>query len=204
MARKGTAKEVFIQRALDMFLKNGVRTTMDEISRQLKISKRTIYEQFEDKTDLMRACVARLMQQQVELPDLTTGDVVTTIYRVLREDSLNLFGQNSNFILNLQIYYPEIYDELFRPRLENVMEFVKSGMQKGMEEGYVCEDMNVDIYCNYLVKYIFQITSDTSKLFKRYTHFEIFHSSILPLLRGVVTEKGLRKMDEVIREMGKK
>ena len=70
MARKGTAKDVFIQRALDLFMKNGVRTTMDEISRKLKISKRTIYEQFDDKTDLLRACVELLISNIPTAPEL--------------------------------------------------------------------------------------------------------------------------------------
>jgi AcrR family transcriptional regulator len=204
MARKGTVREVFIQRALDLFLKNGVRTTMDDISRQLKISKRTIYEQFEDKSELMRACVSRYMETQTELPDLNTCDVVTTVYLTLRDDTLNLFGENSNFILNLQVHYPEIYEELFYPRVESVLEFVRSGMRKGMEQGLVREDMDPEVFCSYLVKFIFQITSDTGKLFRRHTYLEIFHSSILPFLRGVLTLEGIRRMDEVIRESEKK
>ena len=197
MSRKGTAKEIFVQRALDMFLKNGVRTTMDEISRQLKISKRTIYEQFEDKTDLM-------MENQVELPDLNTGDVVTTIYRTIRDDVLNLFGQNSIFLLNLRNYYPEIYDEMIRPRVDNVLVFVKSGFRKGMEEGLICKEMNEDVYCPYLVGFIYHVTSDSANMFKRHNHLEVFHSTILPLLRGVLTEEGIRKMDAAIREPEKK
>ena len=195
---------MFIRRALDLFLKNGVRTTMDEISRQLKISKRTIYEQFEDKTDLMRACVACMMETQVELPDLNTGDVVTIIYKTIRDDVLDLFGQNSNFILSLKNYYPDIYDELFRPRVENVLSFVKSGMRKGVENGLVRADMNADVFCPYLVGFIFHVTSDTGNMFKRHNHLEVFQSTILPLLRGVLTEEGIRRMDAVIRETEKK
>lgn len=204
MSRKGTAKEIFVQRALDMFLKNGVRTTMDEISRKLKISKRTIYEQFEDKTDLMRACVTRLVETQVEIPDLNTGDVVTTIYHTIKDDVLNLFGQNSIFLLSLRNYYPEIYDELIRPRVDNVLVFVKSGLRKGVEKGLVCREMNEDIFCPYLVGFIFHVTSDSGNMFKRHNHVEVFNSTILPLLRGVLTEEGIRRMDAVIHESEKK
>ena len=204
MARRGTAKELFVQRALDMFLKNGVRTTMDEISRQLKISKRTIYEQFEDKTDLMRACVNCLLKDCPELPDQESDDIVGNIYLAVRDNVLNLFGQRSRFILSLQTYYPELYDELISPVIGKVLDYLQASFEKSKEKGFVREDFNAEVYFSYFIKYVFYITSDMDNLFKKHTHFELFHSAILPMLRGVLTEGGMCRMDAVIAENKKK
>ena len=73
-----------------------------------------------------------------------------------------------------------------------------------MEEGLICKEMNEDVYCPYLVGFIYHVTSDSANMFKRHNHLEVFHSTILPLLRGVLTEEGIRKMDAAIREPEKK
>ena len=200
MARKGTAKDVFVQRALDMFLKNGVRTTMDDISRQLKISKRTIYEQFEDKTDLMRACVICLLKEEPELPAFNGERTLYELYCLLRENVMSLFGQRSTFIHNLNVYYPELFDELVKPVVDWAQNYIISSLRESMENGYVRTDVSLDVFFSYLLKFIFIITSDTENDFKKHTNYEIFQSTIVPMLRGVMTEKGIgtvrAKLDE--------
>ena len=197
MARKGTAKEVFIQRALDLFMKNGVRTTMDEISRQLKISKRTIYEQFDDKTDLMRVCISSMIEAYPERSDPETDNVIEILYSLVKNNVMNLFGQRSRFIMNLHMYYPELYDEMIAPRIEDGKKYLLRLIYKGLEKGYVREDVNPEVFFSYMLRYAFYVTSDTDNLFKRCSHDEILHSALLPVIRGILTEKGQQEMDEI-------
>ena len=115
MARKGTAKDVFIQRALDLFMKNGVRTTMDEISRKLKISKRTIYEQFDDKTDLLRACVELLISNIPTAPETNADNVMTKLYTLASVHVMGLLDRRNVFTKDLETYYPDLYQEMVAP-----------------------------------------------------------------------------------------
>ena len=61
-------KEKIISGASQMFIKYGIRSiTMDMISEQLGISKRTIYENFNDKDELLKFCMNAGMAEQKEI-----------------------------------------------------------------------------------------------------------------------------------------
>jgi len=203
MARKGTAKDVFIQRALDLFMKNGVRTTMDEISRKLKISKRTIYEQFDDKTDLLRACVELLISNIPTAPETKDDNVVFKLYTLARVHVLGLLDRRSSFTMDLETYYPDLYQELIAPIFERRAEDMMVLFRIGIEKGLVRDDMDLDMHLHYLYKFFLYVASERN-LHKQHTQKDIFQNLIYPLLRGILTEKGIREMDEVISASEKK
>ncbi|MBP5612844.1 MAG: hypothetical protein J6X35_01690, partial [Bacteroidales bacterium] len=57
-----------------------------------------------------------------------------------------------------------------------------------------------DVFFSYLLKFIFIITSDTENDFKKHTNYEIFQSTIVPMLRGVMTEKGIGTVRALLEE----
>lgn len=203
MARKGTAKDVFIQRALDLFMKNGVRTTMDEISRKLKISKRTIYEQFDDKTDLLRACVELLISNIPTAPETKNDNVVVKLYTLARVHVLSLLDRRISFTMDLETYYPDLYQELIAPMFERRAEDMMVLFRIGIEQGLVRDDMDLDMHLHYLYKFFLYVASERN-LHKQHTQKDILQNLIYPLLRGILTEKGIREMDEVISASEKK
>ncbi|MBQ5533292.1 MAG: TetR/AcrR family transcriptional regulator, partial [Bacteroidales bacterium] len=146
MARKGTAKEVFIQRALDLFMKNGVRTTMDEISRQLKISKRTIYEQFDDKTDLLRACVELLISNIPTAPETNADNVVTKLYTLASVHVMGLLDRRNVFTKDLETYYPDLYQEMIAPLFDKRAKDMMVLFNVGIERGVVRDDMDLEMH----------------------------------------------------------
>lgn len=197
MARKGTAKEVFIQRTLDLFMNNGVRTTMDEISRQLKISKRTIYEQFDDKTDLLRACVELLISNIPTAPETKEDNVVVKLYTLAKVHVLGLLDRRSSFTKDLETYYPDLYQEMIAPLFERRSKDMMALFKIGIEQGIVRDDINLDLHLHYLYKFFLYVASERN-LHKQHTQKDIFQNLIFPLLRGIMTEKGLHELDGII------
>lgn len=203
MARKGTAKEVFIQRALDLFMKNGVRTTMDEISRQLKISKRTIYEQFDDKTDLLRACVELLISNIPTAPETNADNVVTKLYTLASVHVMGLLDRRNVFTKDLETYYPDLYQEMVAPLFDKRAKDMMVLFNVGIEQGVVRDDMDLEMHLHYLYKFFLYVASENN-LHKQHTQNEIFRNLILPLLRGILTEKGIRELEDEISAFEKK
>src|SRR6202000_2790704 len=59
-AKAMDVKERILSKAADLFMRYGIRSiTMDEIASQLGISKKTIYQFFTDKDDLVSAVIER-------------------------------------------------------------------------------------------------------------------------------------------------
>lgn len=199
MARKGTAKEVFIDRVLTIYMKEGLHTTMDEISKRLKISKRTIYEQFEDKTDLIRSCVQHLQEQIPPYVRVETDeDVVSYLYDLLHNHVRVLFGERARFILNLQENYPELYEELFAPLLEKTKGELISALQEGMVSGYVRSGFDTELLFSYMMKHVYLVASDHDDMAKDHTLDELFNHSLLLPLRGLLTDKGVKALDAMM------
>ncbi len=197
MSRKGTAKEVFIQRTLDLFMNNGVRTTMDEISRQLKISKRTIYEQFDDKTDLLRACVELLISNIPTAPETKEDNVMVKLYTLAKVHVLGMLDRRSSFTKDLETYYPDLYQEMIAPLFEIRAKDMMALFKIGIEQGIVRDDINLDLHLHYLYKFFLYVASERN-LHKQHTQKDIFQNLIFPLLRGIMTEKGLHELDGII------
>ena len=204
MARKGLAKEVFIQRALDIFMENGLRTTMDEISHQIRVSKHTIYEQFEDKTDLVRACLACLLRNRPDLVVPKKERLMECMYNSLYANMMAFFGKPSRFLIQVQRHYPDLYSEQVNPVIARVKEYLLALIRESMDNGYMRTDIQTDVMLSYMLKYVFLVASDSETMFFKYPPAEIFHNTIYPAMRGMLTNEGVRRMDKAIKEASKK
>ena len=65
--KRGVTKEEIIHATQELIARNGIRAVrVDEIAQTLGISKRTLYEMFTDKNDLVSACLDAMSHQQRE------------------------------------------------------------------------------------------------------------------------------------------
>ena len=65
--KRGATKEEIIRITRELIARNGIRAVrVDEIAQTLGISKRTLYEMFADKNDLVGACLDYMSHQQRE------------------------------------------------------------------------------------------------------------------------------------------
>lgn len=199
MARKGTAREVFIERVSAIYMKEGLRTTMDEISKRLKISKRTIYEQFKDKTDLIRSCVLHMQEQMPPHIEIEKGEVVPYLHDLLDNHVRSMFGDRARFILNLQAEYPELYAELFGPLLEQTKNHLISVLEEGVPSGYVRPGFDTELLFSYMMKYVYLIASDNDNMGKEHTLDDIFNHSLMLVLRGILTGMGIEALENITK-----
>jgi len=68
-------KEIIIKTATQLFVENGVKTiTIDKIVKELRTSKRTVYNHFKNKTELLSACLAVYHQKVKTENEATMGN----------------------------------------------------------------------------------------------------------------------------------
>lgn len=185
-------------------MEHSLRTTMDEISHQIRVSKRTIYEQFDDKTDLVRACLGCMLQHRPELVVPKKENLMDSLYHTLYANMMVFFGKPSRFLIQVQRYYPELYHEEVDPVVDNVRKYLVSLIEESRESGYMRADINTEILFSYMFKYVFLVASDNEAMFFKYSPSEIFHNTIYPIMRGMLTNEGLRRMDKVVGAAQKK
>jgi len=133
-------RELILEGTIQVFREKGLKFTMDDLARQLGMSKKTIYTVFKEKEELFLAMVDYLFdsikvseQEVLEDPSLSTIEKVGKILGVLPESYKEIdFGQ----LYSLKDKYPDIYRQV-EQRLETGWEPTIALMEQGMKEGVI-------------------------------------------------------------------
>ena len=109
-------KEEIVKRALNEFMQYGFKTfTMDDLANKMGMSKKTLYEHFSSKQDLVDACLDYALE--MSCTNVTTfvqgeGSVIENVYRNQKKVQ-EVFNINSDRpIWELQKYYPKTYERM--------------------------------------------------------------------------------------------
>ena len=195
-AYKQQLKERILDTAMHAFSTQGIRAVkMDDISQELGISKRTLYELYENKEDLLYAGVVkhRGRQEQETLRLASQGHNVMSI----------LLRAYKNKVENLKMVTPQFYEDLEKyPRVmallaeshrhnrTRMMQF----LHRGVDEGYFRKDVDYVIVAELFDAIGHHIM--TQQLYKHYTIEQLFRNLVFISLRGVCTQKGVKALDD--------
>ena len=133
-------KNKILEQTLQIFNQKGLKFTMDDIAKEMGISKKTIYTVFHDKEELFLAAVDYMFDsikegEQAVLDDdsLPTVEKIRAVLGVMPEGYKDVdFRQ----LYVLKDKYPKIYAKV-EERLENGWEKTIALIERGMEEGVI-------------------------------------------------------------------
>jgi AcrR family transcriptional regulator len=190
-------KDRIIDEAGKLFVKHGIkRISMDEIASKLGISKRTIYQNFKDKEDLLLQYLQNLELMQIEyLKDLSKNEQ-TVVHVFLRSIEMHKDFDffNVSFLDDVEKYYPKAKKELIDQQNRGIF-FIKQFLEEGMDQGVIRKDLNIEV-----VSYLLQ---DSSRTFvnatrlanKSFSNWELFFTSMINFIRGISSAEGIEIVD---------
>lgn len=193
-------RERILEVARDLFAQHGIRAVrMDDIASELSISKRTLYEIYDNKEDLLLECMKRYNAQRYEqFMKIVEGcdnvmDILLKIYRMKIEE----FRET-----NPQIYadvekYPKVlgyFEQETAATYDRQMAF----MLRGVEEGFFRSDVNYELVAKFM-EAIHKFVMG-KRIYNQYPMDEVFHNIIFVSLRGFCTVKGIEMLDRFMDE----
>jgi AcrR family transcriptional regulator len=139
-------KERIIQAASELFFRYGIKSvTMDDIAKHLAMSKKTIYQFFRDKDEIVHSLFAEeLVKDKKEFGEITekAANVVAEIFTYMKKMH-EIFGNiNPNIFYDLRKYHPKTWDLFHEFRNGFVYDKVVQSLEKGKKDGFVREDVN--------------------------------------------------------------
>jgi TetR/AcrR family transcriptional regulator, cholesterol catabolism regulator len=142
-------KERIQQKANDLFCRYGVKSiTMDEIAAQLGVSKKTIYQYYADKNELVDAVAKDLIgfsQSCCEKYKTEAGDAVHEIFEIM-EFVQQMFGNmNPVMLFDLERFHPATYKAFLEYKNNYLLRMIKENLDKGIKEGYYRPEINIDV-----------------------------------------------------------
>lgn len=133
----------------EMFMTYGVRSvSMDDIARHLAMSKKTLYQYFDDKTDLVEKATADYIQTRQDEYDNATKDTANAIEELhfISKCVRKHFGElNPSMVFDLKKFYPSAWNVFLDYERKTVYESVKDNLERGKKEGYFREGINAEI-----------------------------------------------------------
>ncbi|WPP49907.1 TetR/AcrR family transcriptional regulator [Catalinimonas niigatensis] len=192
------SKEQIAQAAEDLFLTYGVRSvTMDDISKKLAISKKTIYQHYRDKDEIVCLVTERVMEreeEQINEIKLQAKDVIHEL--LLLSKYIRAHGQsvNPSVLFDLQRYHRSAW-EIYLKFKENVFLYSLIGtLNKGKEMGYIREGVDVEILSLLRLEEI-QMAYDPDVFPRDKFNFQEVQVQLFDhFVHGILTSKGLETL----------
>lgn len=192
---KGKILEV----SMNEFKSKGVYSVrMDDIAQKLSISKRTLYEIYANKQELLLECIKMVEDRREEdlssfASDKSRGaiDIIMEFYRVQIKDLANV---NPVFYEDVK-KFKVVRDYLRERHLQHQQRGVMF-LTKGMEDGYFREDVDFELISR-LAEKLSEFVME-SRLYNQYGLEHVFRNIILLFFRGLCTPKGIKVMDQLL------
>ena len=198
-------KEDIVKRALIDFMQYGFKTfTMDDLANKMGMSKKTLYEYFPSKQDLVDACLDYALE--MSCTNVTTfvqgeGSVIENVYRNQKKVQ-EVFNINSDRpIWELQKYYPKTYERMKSEFAKTDALFIDKLLEKGWQEGLFRKDINVN-FCKVFYTSVQRLRSITHTFPEReFPFWETIYTILEYFFRILVNEKGLKELERVLKEV---
>lgn len=198
-----TQKDRIIEEAMRMFVEQGIKSVrMDDIARSLGMSKRTLYELFDDKEELLFLAMHRYFDEQHERTHALcaeSSDVLMALFLALNQ-LLDTAPASARLVDNLKKFYPAVYKRLLSEGQEKNIADFRRMLETGVKQGLFITDFNFDLAISMLFHAAEGLIRSREIIVPvGMTERDAFVQIIGTFFRGISTRKGLELVDEYKR-----
>lgn len=190
------------QAAEKLFVTYGIRSvTMHEIARQLGISKKTIYQHFQDKDELVLRVTELLWERDfqvllnIESEAHNAIEAASRTTRYILEVHQNF---NPSMMYDIEKYYPESWRVHKTYMDQKIYHLILENMHRGIQEGLYRKDLNMEILTRMRLSQM-EVTCNPEIFPPHIFEFaDIIRELSIHFFRGIVTREGLEKFETYI------
>ena len=189
----------------ELYMKYGIKSiTMDDVAREIGISKKTLYQFVEDKDDLVGKFIDNeiLLRQEEICKCFGIGlNAIEELFEISIFMNRLIRDQNPATDHDLKKYYPVHYEKTLKARREGIYSYILLNLKKGIREGLYRKDMNNDV----IAKLYLWRSEDTGIIslfsYEEFTSIKLFVELLSYHIRGIATEKGIIVLEKKIKEL---
>jgi TetR/AcrR family transcriptional regulator, cholesterol catabolism regulator len=202
-------QQKIVQQAAEMFMRYGVRSvSMDDIAGKLGVSKKTLYQYYDDKDALVEASIkwdVEHDQSECTLCFSKSKNAVEEVLGVVEMMSEQLADINPLVLYEMEKFYPKAFAHFENHKNNFIHQAIKHNLERGIQEGLYREDLNVEVITKFRVESMMLIfRPDFVAAFKKYTVNELMFLVTEQFLYGVTSPKGLKILQKYLTELKKK
>lgn len=197
MENKHTKK--LLQKSRELFMKFGIKNlTMDDIARELCISKKTIYQSVDNKAELVEKVIQNYLEEEGTDLDAIysrSGNAVEEIIAIIDYFINRMREFNSTAVYDMKKHYPEAWNLYNSYRFNSALKRVTENLQRGVNEGTYRAEINTDTIARLYIGGIDNLLNPEYFPIGKYQFLEIYKEYLNYHLRGIVTLNGLKILE---------
>jgi AcrR family transcriptional regulator len=187
-----------------VFLRYGLKSvTMDDIAKELKISKKTLYKYVKDKNEL----ILKVMQGQCDMEKVVLADALTQGENAIEELMIfsEMLGQklqqmNPSVHYDLEKYYPEAWSMFTAHKEDFILGCVQQNIERGMKEGIYRDNVNAEIVSKLYIQKIDCVFDPAVFPVGKFTFYQVHLELMRYHVRGIANEKGMEYLSKKIKK----
>lgn len=186
------------QHAHGLFMQYGLKNvSMDEIAKGLGISKKTIYQHYTDKDQLVEEVVKHVIsenQQNCEFDRSRANDAVHEVFLAIDRMMEMFHSMNPSLLYDMQKNFPNAFKIFSAHKNDYIFGVIKANIIRGVKEELFRSDINIDILTKYRVEsIILPFNPDFHN--KTKSPLAVIEEEItLHFLYGLVSQKGYKQL----------
>lgn len=198
-------KQEIINKVRLLYARYGIRSvTMDDVVREVGISKKTLYQYFKDKSELITGvidCDAKLKLVEHDEAMIGAANAIEMMLGFYDFQMKMITDYNPSFIYDLKKYYPNIHQEFVQKKRELIYENVLTNLQRGKSEGLYRQEMNEEVIAMLnLLRVESFVNSEVVKTEEIFTR-EFLSEMFMYHMYGIVSEKGRKILEKNIDKL---
>lgn len=198
-------EELIRVKSLKLFMRYGAKSvSMDNIASNLGMSKKTIYEHFKDKKELLTSCLRTFISEHKKICEHIKDKENNVIYRMVLLSKAGMEGlktMNPSLLFDLQKYYRNSWQVFIEFRDGYLLDEITEEIEEGQKKGYFRKNIDFKTAAKLHSAQIEAVLNPD--LFPP-DEFDIHAVSQLTteiFLRGICTAKGLKEFEKAIKNV---
>ena len=187
--------ERILAQATELFMHSGIRAiTMDDISQETGVSKRTIYENFRDKDDLLQSCLVymdNMHNQETDKIFSESHNTIDLVFRFLKHGIKAIKNVNPLFFSDLKKYHYRIWKETYTSNYDKHLSQTYLIIKKGINEGLYRKSIDIEVVAILLNEQLRILSDENTFPTDRFSKTVVFENIMISFVRGIATRKGL-------------
>lgn len=196
-------KEKILIAVKEIYLKKGFyKTSMDEIAKELNISKKTIYKHFATKDSLVEEVINDNMQTIGKKLDEIFRSNSTAVEKIIEHINFvsnTIFKYSGDFAHDIKIHTPHLWNKIDEFRTQKIQNYLSKIIEQGKKEG-TFEDVPTELVIPILINSSRAIINPEFLSSINYSFKDAIKTTFRILFGGILTEEGKNNFKELFKE----
>lgn len=184
----------FLVKAAQLFIDNGAKSlTMDDIAKEFGISKKTLYQKYKNKEELLEEVLEHKIEVVIKRLQFLDSSVENAIERMIcRDEEIDKVSHSNKTLLIRQLskYYPTIFNKHMLNFSEKFSQVLVHNIEKGRKQGFYREDFDAEMYAKIFFQLVMSYDNSPYLDPIAIDREHYYHETMMMYMNAITTEKG--------------